>query len=139
MKSETDVNLFTEWSLQQHQYDSYEKFSLLIKLLSISLCSILVFHNQLDYVIVALCSLLWLLDAIWKTFQGRIESRLLTLEKAIKANQTNVAMQYHSEWQMHRGSALSLIKEYILRGASPTVSVPHLVIVGLTLWVSVGI
>jgi len=53
-----------EWVTLQNQYDSYEKFSMVIKLVRATLCSLVLFHDKLDFVIVVLCAVFWMLVAI---------------------------------------------------------------------------
>ncbi len=72
--------LAAEWSLLQNQFDSYEKHSLLIKLFSIGILSAAYFTDHFSIFILCLLLILWLQDAIWKTFQSRIDVRLLQLE-----------------------------------------------------------
>ncbi len=74
-----------EWQVLQNQYDSYEKYSLVIKLLA----AIFLFCGlacQLPSIYTAvLIAVLWLQDAIWKTFQARIEARLYLVEAQLAA------------------------------------------------------
>lgn len=127
-----------EWVTLQNQYDSYEKFSLVIKLVSATLCSLVLFHDKLDFVIVGLCAVMWMLDAIWKTFQSRISERLLLLEAAIKRHD-GVPMQFHSEWLENRPSLVGLVLAYIKGALTPTVLLPHGAVVGISLLVALVI
>ncbi|MEM7259456.1 MAG: hypothetical protein AAF404_18935, partial [Pseudomonadota bacterium] len=79
----SSTDLKTEWCLQQTQYDSYEKFSLCIKLTAIVIASLAIILGSPGSF--AAIMVLWVLDAIWKTFQSRIEARLLVLEGALSA------------------------------------------------------
>ena len=79
-----DINEFkTEWCLLQNQFDSYEKHSLYIKLLNVLLFFVALTLDVISISIVPVFLLLWLQDGIWKTFQSRIEKRLLQVEKYI--------------------------------------------------------
>ncbi len=72
------THLANEWSLLQNQCDSYEKHGLLIKLVAIVLLgTTLLVRPGNEPAIAAVICVLWLQDAIWKTFQHRIETRLL--------------------------------------------------------------
>ena len=126
-----------EWVVLQTQYDAYEKHALYIKLASILICSLLLFHTGLDVLVPFLVLVLWVSEAIWKTFQSRIESRLLTVEKAIQEQQGYKAMQYNSAWQEVRPSLFGLIKEYAAHLCKPTVAFPHVVLVLVTGWLVV--
>ncbi|MDC0602906.1 hypothetical protein OAP14_07755 [Aliiglaciecola sp.] len=124
-----------EWITLQNQYDSYEKFSLVIKLGSAAICSLVIFHEKLDFVIVGLCLVMWMLDAIWKTFQSRTSDRLLLLEAAIKRHD-GVPMQLHSDWLENRPSVIGLVIGYIKGALTPTVMLPHAAIVGIAVVVA---
>ena len=71
--------LAAEWAVLQQQYDSYEKFSLLIKLFAIGLLATLLFARS-QQLLIALLLLVWLQDAIWTTFQARNEARQQLVE-----------------------------------------------------------
>ena len=74
----------TEWSLLQNQFDSYEKHSLYIKLLSILVLTTSIILIGTHVFVILILLVLWLQDGIWKTFQSRIEERLLLIEGAIR-------------------------------------------------------
>lgn len=127
-----------EWILLQNQYDSYEKHSLIIKLVSVLVCSLLLVHTDLDFITVGLCALLWLIDGIWKTFQNRIFQRLLVVEAGLCNEQLieTKAMQLNTLWQAQRGSPAGLLMEYAKNALVPTVLVPHALITALASWAS---
>ncbi len=124
----------SEWKVLQNQFDSYEKFSLIIKLASIGLLSTAFLINNLNYYTFFLLLVLWLQDAIWKTFQSRIDSRLLTIEKQL-LNSAEIssfdeqAFQFNSHYLENRPSTLGLIIEYAKQAIRPTVAFPHVFLV----------
>ena len=123
--------LAAEWAVLQQQYDSYEKFSLLIKLFAIGLLATLLFSPS-QPLLIALLLLAWLQDAIWKTFQARIEARLQVIEEALAAQQPpseTVAYQYNRQFAQHRPGLAGLVGEYLRQALRPTVAYPHLVLV----------
>lgn len=120
-----------EWICLQNQYDSYEKFSLVIKLVSVGVCTVLLFHQALDFIVAPLCSILWLIDSIWKTFQSRISDRLLQIERIIAGDSEIGAFQFNSEWVKNRQSSAKLLSEYLINGLSPTVLAPHVLIISI--------
>lgn len=119
----------TEWCLLQNQFDSYEKHSLYIKLLSVILLLVAEISNVISIFTVLVLMVLWLQDAIWKTFQSRIESRLLQVEKYISEKGEEGVFQFNSEYQRVRLSGLSLINEYVRQSIRPTVAFPHVVLI----------
>lgn len=125
-----DKNEFkTEWCLLQNQFDSYEKHSLYIKLLSVIVLLTAEISNVINIFIVLILAVLWLQDAIWKTFQSRIEPRLLQIEKYISEESEESAFQFNSAYHKTSLSGLSLITEYVHQSIRPTVAFPHIVLI----------
>jgi len=118
-----------EWSVLQNQFDSYEKYSLIIKLVNTTLMAALT-ALALPALAAILVVVLWLQDAIWKTFQSRIETRLLRLEAFFANEQTAMAtgekpFQLNQQYQASRGGTLALCREYFAQAIRPTVAFPH--------------
>jgi len=119
----------TEWCLLQNQFDSYEKHSLYIKLLSVIILLAVEISDVISIFIVLVLLVLWLQDAIWKTFQSRIEQRLLQVERYISDKSEESAFQFNSEYHKVRLSGISLINEYARQSIRPTVAFPHIVLI----------
>ena len=120
-----------EWCLLQNQFESYEKHSLYIKL-----GSILVLFLALSFSTGALptcfiLGVLWIQDAILKTFQSRITPRLLRIEKNILETAQASPFQFNTDYQLAETKGLSKIQEYAKQAARPTVAFPHLVLIGI--------
>ena len=134
-------DLAAEWSVLQNQFDSYEKYSLLIKLTAVGVLSAAYFSNHLSVFVLCLLLTLWLQDAIWKTFQSRIDTRLLQLEQYLSSEhplekRDGKAYQFNSLYLQHRPGSIALVQEYMGQALRPTIAFPHLVlvlIVGFTL------
>lgn len=120
--------LQSEWTTLQNQYDSYEKCSLLIKLLNVMVTCVLVFFTTSACESLIPIAILWLQDAIWKTFQGRIGERILAVEAALTAENDAPAMQFNRAWLANRKGSIGLIAEYIIHAVKPTVAYPHIVL-----------
>ncbi len=129
-------NLEQEWAVLQHQFDSYEKYSLLIKLVSISLLGVAYFTNNISIILLCLALILWLQDAIWKTFQARIETRLLMLESAIKhaADHPATSHQFNAQFAENRPGTVGLLIEYAKQSLRPTIAYPHFLLVALIVY-----
>ena len=132
----TTSNLATEWSLLQNQFDSYEKYSLLIKLSSIGVLAAAYFTNHLSVFVLLLLLVFWLQDAIWKTFQARIDVRLLQLENYLSnehslENRDGIAFQFNSLYAQNRPGSVGLLKEYLRQSLRPTVAFPHVVLIAI--------
>lgn len=136
----TKADLSNEWMLLQNQYDSYEKYSLMIKLVAMVIFYFAHISEKIGWIVLFLLAIFWLQDAIWKTFQSRIELRLLAVEEALSDRQANsqkesehhiVAYQFNSEFLSKRPSQVGLIKEYFLQALRPTVAFPYCVLIAL--------
>ncbi len=124
-----------EWEVLQNQYDSYEKFSLLIKVFAISVVLLGVGLSINFVFLVCITFVLWLQDGIWKTFQSRIEQRLYLIEGEIASQNTelNKSFQFNSEFINNRPNHLGLIKLYVEQSLRPTVAFPYIVLIPLIL------
>lgn len=129
-----------EWDLLQNQFDSYEKYSLVIKLVNISILTAGYISNNVSFFIALLLVVVWMQDAIWKTFQSRIENRLLYIEGCLlddndsddNIEENNVAdkraYQFNSEYKNNRQGTAELIREYLEQALRPTIAYPHVVL-----------
>lgn len=129
-------DLASEWSLLQNQFDSYEKYSLIIKLFSVFILSVAYFTHHLNSFIFLLLLVLWLQDAIWKTFQSRIGIRLLQLEGYLSGDQSldrtnGKAYQFNSQYIEARLGVAGLMNEYFRQATRPTVAYPYIVLLFL--------
>lgn len=121
-----------EWVALQHDYERYEGRALAIKL-----AAVLVFFAgaalQLSPWLVCLMLLvLWLQEAIFKTYQSRLGDRLLQLEHQIAAwgrlGEASLPFQLHSNWLAYRRSTVGLLGEYLSMACRPTVAFPYVVL-----------
>jgi hypothetical protein len=122
--------LAQEWSILQHQFDSYEKASLAIKLVSLLLVAFALLLAKLSFAFLCLVLILWLQDGIWKTFQARIEQRLLVVEQMFNDSMADkqpaqIAFQLNRQFLANRSSTLKLVAEYLQQACRPTVAFPH--------------
>lgn len=119
----------SEWCLLQNQFESYEKHSLYIKLLSIlvllSFVALDIYNESVLFTLIVL----WMQDAIWKTFQSRIEPRLLQIEQNIREEKPDAEFQFNSEYQKVSNKGLALIVEYARQAMRPTVAFPHVILI----------
>lgn len=119
----------TEWIFLQGQFESYEKHSLYIKLVSI-VTLFLIALAKVDLVLaISILAVLWLQDAIWKTFQSRLEPRLFDLEKFIRQESEANEFQFNTEYEKRSKSGVGLILEYIKQAVRPTIAFPHIVLI----------
>lgn len=114
-----------EWLLLQTQHEQYEFAALALKLAAVAG---LAFGARW---LPVLLLVLWLQDAILKTFQARLGARLERVERLLREGAgEEAAMQLHSEWAASRPRGLGLLREreYLLSACRPTVAFPYLVL-----------
>lgn len=150
LDSDSKNDFKNEWDLLQNQFDSYEKYSLVIKLVNISILTAGYISNNVSFFLALLLVAVWMQDAIWKTFQSRIESRLLHIEDCLlddndsddNIEDSNVednnieynnvadkkAYQFNSEYKNNRQGTAELIREYLEQALRPTIAYPHVVL-----------
>jgi len=126
--------LASEWTTLQNQFDSYEKYSLIIKLFNIFIFCIALFSINLSIYVVLIILVVWIQDGVWKTYQGRIEERLLVLEsllsnEAIDDDNNGSGFQFNRQFSENRKQGVGLLKEYLKQTLRPTVAFPHIVLV----------
>ncbi|CAM3780336.1 hypothetical protein [Roseateles saccharophilus] len=122
--------LHQEWLALQAQHERYEALALAVKLAAFA-AVVLVPDNALA---LALLALLWLQEAVLKTFQGRLGERLLAVEAGLKSGQAVAAMQLHSDWLATRPRGLGLAGQYLRSALRPTVALPYPLLMLLALW-----
>jgi len=136
MTIERNADLVQEWLKLHGCHESYERYALIIKLLAVTLTTLLIVFAQSYLVILLVLAVLWLQEGIWKTYQSRISVRIELIEHALmqikleNENLTNKsgmsAFQFYSQWNENRSGSIALIKEYFLNSIKPTVIYPYL-------------
>lgn len=117
-----------EWSVLQNQFDSYEKYSLIIKLISTCVSIFAFLLTGVSFELLLLIILLWGQDSIWKTFQSRIEPRLMIIEKHLAEENNQCAFQFNTQYLENSYKGKALIFEYLRQSIRPTVAFPHAII-----------
>ncbi len=129
-------DLQNEWVIIHGDIEKYEKFSLTIKLFSVLVSALLIAYVVDKWVAVVLILVLWLQDGIWKTFQKRLEIRIVYIEQKLqnKTDKNSLAFQLYSQWEDKRQGVAELIKEYLINAAKPTVAYPYALLALLILF-----
>jgi len=120
MTEKSPAPLSQQWQTLHNNYENYESYSLIIKLISVSLTTIsmtLGLHPMITFFIIAI---LWLQEGIWKTYQRRLSDVIIKLEK-----DNNGTYPLYSQWQENRPSTVKLIKGYVSNALKPTVAFPY--------------
>ncbi len=129
--TEQASGLTHEWAILQHNHEQHERNSLLIKLAGVALLAaspVLALNVPAS---VALLLVLWLQEAILRTFQARLGERILSIEQLLRegAAQSAAPCQLHSEWLASRPGLAGLLGEYGRNMLRPTVAFPYAVLV----------
>ncbi|MBT9492447.1 MAG: hypothetical protein IV107_08865 [Paucibacter sp.] len=124
--------LQAEWLALQANHEQYERAALGVKLLAVALCAV-AFGARWLWVLMLV---LWLQEAIFKTFQARLGARLLRIEALLREADARPAqaMQLHSDWLTARPRGTALLGEYARSALRPTVAFPYPLLVLLTLF-----
>ncbi|WP_124948227.1 hypothetical protein [Sulfurirhabdus autotrophica] len=133
--------LVQEWVALQNNYEQYEKIAVYIKLTSVVLFFIGLVMSLNGILSGLMVLVLWLQEAIWKTYQSRLGERILMVESMIKqggnaeaeAEAEAAAFQLHSIWQVSRPGALGLVREYFANSVRPTVAYPYVMLLLINL------
>jgi len=124
-----------EWVIFHDNIEKYERLSLVIKLVSVLISVFSIAFVANGWIVVAVILVLWLQDGIWKTFQKRLEARIVVIERALKneSDEDIMAFQLYSQWEDKRQGVTGLAKEYLLNSIKPTVAYPYAFLVLLML------
>ena len=133
MTNENRETLQHEWNTLQNNCERSEALALTIKLVAVIVCLAGIIYHQNSLLIALLLLVLWLQEAIWKTFQGRTEQRLLAIEKAWSDMDKNSTLCFYSNWTQSRPGIKALIAEYLSSAVRPTIAYPYLVLIPISL------
>ena len=124
-------NFQHEWAILHADIEKYERFSLVIKLFGVFVCVLSIAYSITESYSIILILILWLQDGIWKTFQKRLETRIMFIENQLQitADENTSAFQLYSQWLDKRQGMSGLIKEYLLSAARPTIAYPYVLLV----------
>jgi hypothetical protein len=133
--TEQACTLSREWAILQHNHEQHERNSLLVKLAGVALLATSATLALSVPAGVAMLLVLWLQEAIFRTFQARLGERILRIEQLLRegATQSAAPCQLHSEWLASRPGTAGLLAEYAKNMLRPTVAFPYAVLVLISL------
>lgn len=123
-----------QWLTLHNCVEKYEQWALIIKLTALVTCFMAFIVNLAVIFTLLLMALFWLQEAIWKTYQSRLTVALTDLESQLKTSKDQVISPIYSQWQENRGGALALIAEYLESSLKPTVILPYLPLIIISLF-----
>jgi hypothetical protein len=122
--------LAQEWATLQNNHEAQERNALLIKLLAVLLLTGTWLLALEPLLAAALLLVLWLQEAILKTWQARLAERLLVVEAmALRGPQgVDAPLQLHTWWLAQRPALPGLLAEYGRSALRPTVAFPYAIL-----------
>jgi len=129
MTQEHNLPSCWQWQTLHNSYERYEQYALVIKLISISLTLVSLTLTLNIMLLPLIIVILWLQEAIWKTYQSRLSDVIIKLEQERKS-----AYPLYSNWQEKRPSTGELVNEYINSAIKPTVAFPYAPLIGIALF-----
>jgi len=129
--------LAQEWTTLQNNHEAQERNALWLKLVAVLVVAGTWMMDLVPLLGAALVLVLWLQEAILKTWQHRLAERLLVIEAMFTQGPqcTDAPFQLHSQWQAQRPGLSGLLAEYGRSALRPTVAYPYAVLCLLALLV----
>ena len=118
------------WKYLHSDIERYEKWSLIIKLTTISTVLIAYGLSINVLIIVIFILIFWLQDAIWKTYQARLSEHVIYVEKHASDEQM---YSLYSHYEANRPGGAALIVEYLKTALRPTVAFPYSILLVLVI------
>jgi hypothetical protein len=121
-----------EWAILQNNVEQYEKSALAIKLVAVAVFVAALVYSLAEGLTAALIVVLWVQEAVLRTFQSRLGDRILRVEACLAAG-AGAAMQLHSEWRANRPGTAGMLVEYARQALRPTVAFPYFALLAIDL------
>lgn len=125
-----------EWTTLQNNHEACERNALLVKLCAVALFALGVALSFSTALAVCITLILWVQEAMTRTTQARLGTRLLHIEHMFKVDPTDDggAFQLHSDWLASRAGISGLLGEYAANATRPTVAFPYVALLLLQWW-----
>ena len=129
--------LQTEWATLQQDHERHERCAAGIKIAAVALTAGAALFGFPFELAAPLTAIVWVIEAMLRTVQGRLGQRLLKVETLIADGASEyAACQLHTEWQATRPGAVGLLMEYAKSALKPTVAFPHALLLVLLFVIS---
>lgn len=128
-----------EWAALHRDSELQERSALWIKLAAVAVAVVALALSFDTVLTMLLLAVLWLQEAIVRTGQARLSTRLLRIEALLRETPpvAGQACQLYSEWAASRPGSLGLVAEYAAKALRPTVAFPYAALLVLLWAVSV--
>jgi hypothetical protein len=135
MPSKESSALNQEWLTLQNNYEQYEKSAQYVKLMAVVLCAAGLSLALYEILTIAMMLILWMQEAILRTSQSRLGTRILQVESLSRqgAQTEGTAFQLHSDWLSGRPGLPGLLREYAASAMKPTVAFPYVLLLLMNL------
>lgn len=135
MAKDSQSSLQLEWAALHKSYDQFDVLGLVVKLVAVAVAVLGLMAALAPVWTAIILAVLWLQEAIWKTFQGRTEQRLLAIEAMLKAGEGSegASVSFYSDWEASRPGTVGLVTAYLANTLRPTIAYPYVVLIALVL------
>jgi hypothetical protein len=116
-----------EWMVLQGNIEQHERNALVVKLVAVFLFTAAVLFSLAGELTAWLIAILWIQEAMLRTFQARIGTRILRIEEMLRGA-AGQAMQLHTDWIATRRGLTGMTLEYAASAIRPTVAFPYAVL-----------
>lgn len=116
-----------EWVVLQGNIEQHERNALVVKLVAVFLFTAAVLFSLAGDLTAWLIVILWFQEAMLRTFQARIGTRILRIEEMLRGA-AGQAMQLHTDWIAARNGLAGMVLEYAASAIRPTVAFPYAVL-----------
>ncbi|MDD2881972.1 MAG: hypothetical protein PHQ58_16210 [Rhodoferax sp.] len=131
------AQLAQEWTTLQNNHEAYERSALALKLVATLLTAAAWVYGLDPLALGALVLILWAQEAVLKTWQNRLVTRLVDIEAMFRrgAQGGDEPFQLHSQWLATRPGLMGLLADYARSALRPTVAWPYAALLLLLLLV----
>ena len=116
-----------EWVVLQGNIEQHERNALVVKLGAVFLFTAAVLFSLAGDLTAWLIVILWIQEAMLRTFQARMGARILRIEEMLRGA-AGQAMQLHTDWIASRNGLAGMVLEYAASAIRPTVAFPYAVL-----------
>lgn len=133
MSASESPALLQEWAVLQGNIEQHERNALAVKIAAVLVFFAALVFSLAETLVAALVTILWVQEALLRTFQARLCRRILRVEELLRGQSVGQAMQLHTEWTAGRRGVLGMIAEYAKCALRPTVAFPYVALLVLDL------
>ena len=113
-----------EWVVLQGNIEQHERNALVVKLVAVVLFTAAMLFSLAGDLTAWLIGILWVQEAMLRTFQARMGTRILRIEELLRGA-AGQAMQFHTDWVAARNGLMGMVLEYARSAIRPTVAFPY--------------